>query len=442
MYISKIELLNFGPIKHASFNLYSDKINLIIGCNASGKTNMLAAIYSLFYDDSILNFCSDSELFSEVNIALNNGCNHITKKYSTSSSELILNQFKDIYYFASIKRDHIFFCNNESLRKNRNFTKENIRKSIEFIEASGINNMDMQQLLKDQIESADRYIYLSGGEQAFINLIWALSKIPKDSIFIGDSLFCRFDSKTVQFVLSIIQNLVGIQFVLLENAYLSSDIKDPDIHIQYLDNDINNETRSPIAFNYSFNFEDKIKIEENHDNGKKIEVINYRIGDKIPEEECRDTEFKEVKGENPCNSIIKNAEIYIISYLNSQVSDTGTILFGISDDKIVKGVNLTYADKDKIRREISELIKQAEPYISPDLYTINFKEIVNGNGILKDTYIVEIVVKSCDSELLYCTSRGEVFIKTEGGKTKLTPTQIQREILLRSKKIKRNKVPQ
>lgn len=167
----------------------------------------------------------------------------------------------------------------------------------------------------------------------------------------------------------------------------------------------------------------------------KIEVIDYRIGNKISEEECRYTEFKEIKGENPCSSIIKNAEIYIVSYLNSQVSDSGAILFGISDCKIVKGVSLSYEDKDKIRREISSLIKQADTYISPDLYTINFKEIVNDNGILlKDMYIVEIIVKSCESELLYSTSRGEIFIKTEGGKIKLTPTQIQREILLRSKR--------
>lgn len=176
---------------------------------------MLAAIYSMFYEDSILNFCSDSELLSKVSIILNDDNGYkllITKKYNKSSSEITLNRFEDILKFASIKRDHIFFCNNKILRKNSSFSKESMQKVVEFVEASAINDIYIQRLLKDYAKRANKYIYMSAGERLFISLIFVLSKVPKGSIFVVDSLFCKFDIGLIQSLLSIIQNLNDIQF--------------------------------------------------------------------------------------------------------------------------------------------------------------------------------------------------------------------------------------
>lgn len=48
-------------------------------------------------------------------------------------------------------------------------------------------------------------------------------------------------------------------------------------------------------------------------------------------------EFKEVKGGNPVDSILSVVDQYVVAYLNVERDTIGTILWGISDDRIVKG---------------------------------------------------------------------------------------------------------
>jgi hypothetical protein len=43
-------------------------------------------------------------------------------------------------------------------------------------------------------------------------------------------------------------------------------------------------------------------------------------------------------------------------------------------------------------------------------------------------YVVEVVVKSWTNDILFSTSKGEVYIKTEGGKKKLDAYGIQEEL--------------
>ena len=50
-----------------------------------------------------------------------------------------------------------------------------------------------------------------------------------------------------------------------------------------------------------------------------IKINNFGPIEQFPYEECEFIELKEIKGSNPCSSIIANAEIYINAYLNSKV---------------------------------------------------------------------------------------------------------------------------
>lgn len=54
MFIKEIRLENFGPIEHQRFPLSDNKINVIFGDNAMGKTQLLAAVYSVFFFGSKL----------------------------------------------------------------------------------------------------------------------------------------------------------------------------------------------------------------------------------------------------------------------------------------------------------------------------------------------------------------------------------------------------
>ena len=78
--------------------------------------------------------------------------------------------------------------------------------------------------------------------------------------------------------------------------------------------------------------------EKNEEEGKLI--IKYMLNHEVKEVEKRNIEYKEIKGNNPINSIIDVAEIYINSFLNSRVVGIGTIKWGISDKRIVKGVKI------------------------------------------------------------------------------------------------------
>ena len=166
-----------------------------------------------------------------------------------------------------------------------------------------------------------------------------------------------------------------------------------------------------------------------------ITPIFNREGRTVSEGESSVAEFKEIKGNRPCDSIISNAEIYINAYLNSYSNGVGKIYWGINDRRIVTGVTLAYEDRDFIQRRISELLSQAEPFVSPDLYKIEFYPIEDEKEKIKpDTYVVEVSVKFHPARHLYSTSKGDVYIKTPGGKKKLSTLQIQEQVLMRSSK--------
>lgn len=114
--------------------------------------------------------------------------------------------------------------------------------------------------------------------------------------------------------------------------------------------------------------------------------------------------------------------------MNSRVVGIGIIKWGISDKGIVKGVKLSKEDQDVIIRKIAERVGQMKPYVSSDCVEVLFENILNQHEIVDDLYIVEVVVKKWKNDILFSTSKGEVYIKTEGGKKKLDAYGIQEEL--------------
>ena len=155
---------------------------------------------------------------------------------------------------------------------------------------------------------------------------------------------------------------------------------------------------------------------------------NIMLNHEVKEVEKRNIEYKEIKGNNPINSIIDVAEIYINSFLNSRVVGIGTIKWGISDKRIVKGVKISKDDQDVISRKIAERVGQMKPYVSSDCVEVIFQNIADESKIIEGLYVVEVVVKSWTNDILFSTSKGEVYIKTEGGKKKLDAYGIQEEL--------------
>lgn len=152
----------------------------------------------------------------------------------------------------------------------------------------------------------------------------------------------------------------------------------------------------------------------------------------VPLEETRHVEFKEIRSDNPSGAIQRNIEIYAVAFLNSE---GGRIFWGIrDDDRVVTGVPLTYTQRDIIRRVVTNSIAQIQPPVSLNAYSIEFHPVQSEVGALEDVYIVEVKIQAPSAKLLYFTSAGESYIKTEAGKKKLSGAEINNEIVRRLQK--------
>ena len=161
----------------------------------------------------------------------------------------------------------------------------------------------------------------------------------------------------------------------------------------------------------------------------QAEEVRFNLGMPVALEETRSCEFKEVKGEEAIRAVIRIIDIYVVAFLNSE---GGRIYWGIrDDDRCVVGVKLTYRQRDALRRAILDKAMRIQPAISPSAYRITFHPVFDGDRSLEDLYVVEVHVPGPTTRMLYFTDSGEVYVKTEAGKKKLTGVEIQDEILRR-----------
>ncbi|MBJ6362486.1 ATP-binding protein [Paenibacillus sp. MAHUQ-46] len=195
------------------------------------------------------------------------------------------------------------------------------------------------------------------------------------------------------------------------------------------------ENRSPIGYNY-YNLINKhlpFKLEKSErDSPLIVRYINHSI---LKDEEYRYVEFKEVKGNNPTDSILSLVDQYVVAYLNENSNHRGRIFWGITDEeRKVVGVKLNYKQRDELRKRISERLGQIQPSLPPSVYRINVEKVYDTKlSEIADLCIIEISVEPYQNIYLYSTSKGEVYIKTDGGKKKLSSLELQQEILLRRK---------
>jgi hypothetical protein len=146
-------------------------------------------------------------------------------------------------------------------------------------------------------------------------------------------------------------------------------------------------------------------------------------------EETRHYEFKEVKGGKPLDAIKNRCDEYVVAFLNS---DGGRILWGIRDsDRYVVGVTLSSAERDALRRIVTNQLHQIKPPISPTAYQINLYPVYEDESCeeeVEDKYVVEVVAPRVFGNDLYSTGSGQVFVKTDSGKKLLSFQEVQDEI--------------
>ncbi len=437
MFIKEIQLENFGPIEHQRFPLCDDKINVIFGDNAMGKTQLLAAVYSVFFGSKLLQYHQNSELEGYTCLQVHSADENVDliQQHTSQTSQILLKDFADIEKLSKINRENLFFYFPDLERTNhQKYTRSDIQNAQRFLWNLGLKE---HHILGSCLAKTEINVVMSSSEKQYLDFVCLLSKIPAGSILIADGILAGMDETMCYMIIDILSKLKGIQLILAENRQRESIFTQQNINTLYLLPP--SRQMSPVSYNYQMISRNMPNIGAATDTDDSIEPVLYRTGDLFPYGENPAIELKEIKGNRPCNSIIANAEIYINAYLNSSLQETGKIFWGVANDRTITGVRLSYEEIDTIQRKISEVLNQAEPYVSPDLYSIKFNKIATASGAVQpDTYIVEVDVFPYPGDWLYATSKGEVFIKTPGGKRKLSNLQIQEQILLRRSRSRGN----
>jgi len=135
----------------------------------------------------------------------------------------------------------------------------------------------------------------------------------------------------------------------------------------------------------------------------------------VPIHETRHYEFKECRSSDAVKTIPATTEAYVAGFLNCE---GGRIYWGVRNtDRAVVGVTLSSQQRDNISRVLSEKFAEFEPSIDPHYYKIHFHSVHQEHdpAPTPDLYVLEVVVPAVETTETYYTSRGECFIKTDGG---------------------------
>ena len=153
------------------------------------------------------------------------------------------------------------------------------------------------------------------------------------------------------------------------------------------------------------------------DNLTEPTQIHFIQNQPVPFEETLFYEFKEVKGRNPADSITKISDEYAVAFLNSE---GGRIFWGIRDsDRITVGVTLDDQQRDEVRRKVSEKLGAIQPSIVGH-WQLELHPVYDLQGeTIEDLWIIELLIPSPQRREVFYTSKGELHVKTEGGKKKL-----------------------
>lgn len=433
MYIREINVENFGPIGNQKFQLCKDKPNVILGHNAMGKTQFLASIYAAFFDEGVLRYHLKSKIIGKTCIKVQtiNGPVDFTQYHNNQTSNICFDKFEDVKIAANIDRKQLYFYFPSLDRSHEpKYTRGEIQDAQRFLWNLGIKG---HHVLGTCLAKVETDVVMSYGEREYIKLICFLSKLTDNVVFVGDSIFAGMDLTLTSMIVEVLEHMKNVQIILAESTYLERMIRQSRFNVLYL----NAQTQeiSPVSYNYREIIQSHNMIDNTHRYDAAEDTILpiiYCIGDYLPNGEKYEIELKEIKGNNPCNSIVDNSEIYVNAYLNGSLRGIGKIYFGISNDRRIAGVKLSYEDIDEIQRKLSERLSQADPFVNPDMYNISFNKVATKSGnIQPDIYIIEVDVFPHNANWLYSTSKGDVYVKTVGGKKKLSSRQIQEEIIRR-----------
>jgi len=133
------------------------------------------------------------------------------------------------------------------------------------------------------------------------------------------------------------------------------------------------------------------------------------------------TEFKHYTGSDAVRRLLEITEKTICGFLNSE---GGTMLWGISDDAIVRGMPLAPAEKDKIRTTLSSKLERFEPVVRQSLVSVEFRRVV----CTRVLYVVEVRVGQGSEDEVYFAPDSKPYYRRDAATHVLSPQILKQRL--------------
>jgi AAA15 family ATPase/GTPase len=461
MQIKTLYVKNYGPFDEFRIELVPERLNIIIGYNGTGKTQLFGAFLFLLFGKKVIRINNKGENNSStVQVELIHEDTTQILEYSFKNNKFkmyfqnIIEYSKEIIkvdttYVSHYHEKRPIFMNSENISSNFSLDKTD----IDLISNLLLNDPECLIIWKKIVNDNLSPILLGQSKKIFvaslgverllriISVISMHSKLIYKTPLILDEIFFVFDDKHRKFIATLLSRYAeGNQIILFSSENSTEYFKEatafftlPLPKAQIV---------STISYDSYHINQDSYLIPGNdiidNNEAKKTDIIRYIKDSILHEEEHRFIEFKEVKGQNPISSILDLVDQYVVAYLNENSNQSGRIIWGVTDEeRKVVGVTLNHKQRDELRKHITDKLGQIKPQLTPSLYKVNILQVHDLHlKEITNLYVVEVIVEQHTNDLLYATSKNEIFIKTDGGKRKLNPLEIQQEILHRSKFIK------
>jgi len=443
MYFKKLVIINFGPFRDFHISFSPVGVNLIVGANGTGKTQLIGAIRFALLGNKVVDIIQDGQLPSEVTLSIYENAtseiitrsldgqkNEIQNTSSFTSSEPNEQRLSDFLLDILKSRGNPKLILTPMHKTEPQITEEELNSLSNFIWRDQETRECFNEAKNNIINADFRYAFLSEGQRNLVKFIkeyvWRQNVDRSFPLIVEDPL-SFIDGPAAKVVGDLLDNISQKnQVILITHHKQISDIFEGGVEVYQELKQPSLRGVSSLSYNYFPNkydrrSEDKVEVEQ-----------QFVLGQPIHVDESLYYEFKEVKGIHPTHAITDIVDQYGVAYLNLLRKGIGRIYWGIrNDDGVVVGVKLNVKERDELRRLVIEKLLQIQPSVAPSTYEINIIPVYSPDVSITELFIVEVKIMLSPTDLLYATGKGDVYLKTDAGKKKLSPIEIQKEVIKR-----------
>ncbi|KAK6167774.1 hypothetical protein SNE40_021725 [Patella caerulea] len=148
----------------------------------------------------------------------------------------------------------------------------------------------------------------------------------------------------------------------------------------------------------------------------------YRLNDKLGNE-TRNVEFKEGRGNYKHSVLNEHVGKYVCGFINSL--EGGTLFVGVNDKGLIQGVICSQQEEDCLRLKIDQAIKQIDPSIFPQMYSVSFIPVLNNGTFSDNLKVIEVNVHPSEPHDELYEFKGSVYVRRDGSIQSLKPKDIK-----------------